>query len=70
MPKRNKPGKPSGHGNTCPECGAELQVAPFPYCPACSMNFINCPSCNANYSRDLDNCPECGAESRKPMIGI
>ncbi len=56
---------------TCPNCGGELtQSAAYAYCPSCAINFINCPSCNANYSKDYDNCPECGAENRKPMIGI
>jgi hypothetical protein len=71
MPPRNKTEKSDNKEmSRCPYCDAEIRTVPFQYCPSCAVHFINCPSCNTNYSRDFDNCPECGAETRKPMIGI
>jgi hypothetical protein len=71
MPTKNKAEKSDNKDmHRCPYCDMEIRTASYPYCVGCNVNFINCPSCNTDYSHDLDNCPECGAETRKPMIGI
>ncbi len=55
---------------TCPTCNVELRETPPGYCPSCGITFVSCPSCNTNFSRDIDICPGCGAENRRPSIGI
>ena len=68
--KAKKPVKANQETHKCPYCDAEMRQGAFPYCVACSINFVTCPSCNTDFSRDQEYCPECGAENRKPMIGI
>jgi predicted amidophosphoribosyltransferase len=51
--------------HTCPFCDEEIAAAAFPYCQACGVKILRCPSCQLPVPRDKEKCPHCGADIRK-----
>ena len=51
--------------HSCPFCDEEIAEAAFPFCEACSVKLLSCPSCEATVPRDTEQCPHCGADIRK-----
>ena len=50
--------------HTCPFCDADIAEAAFPYCEACGLKVLKCPSCEAPIRRNAETCPTCGADIR------
>ena len=51
--------------HSCPFCDEEIAEAAFPYCEACAVNMLHCPSCELSVPRGTEKCPHCGADIRK-----
>ncbi len=54
--------KKTQEGRCCPYCDAEIAEAAFPFCNACGVKVLTCPSCHNPVPRDKEACPTCGAD--------
>ena len=48
--------------DACPYCDVEILEADLPFCRACQVKIVYCPSCRKPVARDKKTCPACGAK--------
>jgi predicted amidophosphoribosyltransferase len=60
---------PKDKPHACPYCDEEIAEAAFPYCEACGLKVLRCPSCQMPIRRNTEKCPTCGAEVREICKG-
>ena len=46
----------------CPYCDAEIIKASLPFCQACKLTAVYCPSCHKALPKESRVCPHCRAE--------
>ena len=49
----------------CPFCDEEISEASFPYCTACGLSVLSCPSCGISVAKDATECPNCHADLKE-----
>jgi RNA polymerase subunit RPABC4/transcription elongation factor Spt4 len=49
----------------CPFCDEEISEASYPYCDACGLSVLTCPSCGISVARDSEECPNCHANLKE-----
>ena len=48
----------------CPYCDTEMAQAALPYCQACEVEVLYCPTCREAIPQDKQVCPHCGYDVR------